>query len=107
MKEWNKENRIVICMGSSCFSRGNSLNLELIREHLRQAGISARVELSGQLCQERCSEGPNLMINGRLCTGISRLTLPLSLEEHLASPAGPRQAPGAGTEADSFQDGRS
>jgi NADH:ubiquinone oxidoreductase subunit E len=55
---------IQICMGSSCFSRGNQHNLAVIREFLRERGIAANVVLRGGLCFGRCSRGPHLVIDG-------------------------------------------
>lgn len=55
---------VSICMGSSCFSRGSKTNLDVIREYLALKGVEDRVELSGSLCQGKCSEGPNLVIDG-------------------------------------------
>jgi NADH:ubiquinone oxidoreductase subunit E len=56
---------IVICMGSSCFSRGNAKNLGLIQDYLQSNGHQAAVKLVGHLCQSLCKEGPNLVINGQ------------------------------------------
>lgn len=55
----------MICMGSSCFSRGNNRNIEVIQNHLRSAPLPAGVELTGHLCQGHCKDGPNLTINGQ------------------------------------------
>jgi NADH:ubiquinone oxidoreductase subunit E len=55
---------IEICLGSSCFSRGNAGNLRLIQEYLASHGLAARVVVNGHLCEEQCSQGPNLTIDG-------------------------------------------
>jgi len=55
---------IVICLGSSCFARGNSQNLAIIEEFIQNRGLEASVRLSGKLCQDECRQGPNLMIAG-------------------------------------------
>lgn len=55
---------IQICLGSSCFSRGNSQNLLVLREFLAARGIAARVATVGHLCEEQCSQGPNIAIDG-------------------------------------------
>ena len=54
---------IKICMGSSCFSRGNKDNLEIIRDYLNHNSITAKIYLTGNLCQGMCNKGPNLFIN--------------------------------------------
>jgi NADH:ubiquinone oxidoreductase subunit E len=56
---------IAICMGSSCFSRGNAKNLGLIQDYLQSNGRQADVKLVGHLCQSVCTEGPNLVVNGQ------------------------------------------
>lgn len=57
--------KIVVCLGSSCFSRGNENIVQVIERYLIQNGLEDEVdvELSGTLCRERCSEGPNVMID--------------------------------------------
>jgi NADH:ubiquinone oxidoreductase subunit E len=57
---------ITICMGSSCFSRGNNRNIEVIQEHLKTSKVPPGVELSGHLCQGQCKLGPNVTINGKM-----------------------------------------
>ncbi|MGE5354218.1 MAG: (2Fe-2S) ferredoxin domain-containing protein [Acidobacteriota bacterium] len=65
-QEENIQNSIVICMGSSCFSRGNNKNLEVIKEFLRANNLNLKVEISGNLCEDKCNKGPNVRINGKL-----------------------------------------
>jgi NADH:ubiquinone oxidoreductase subunit E len=57
--------RIEICMGSSCFSRGNNRNIEVVQGCLARLGSEAHVELAGHLCQGHCKLGPNLSIDGK------------------------------------------
>ena len=49
---------IVICMGSSCFARGNKRNLKII------AGHRSDCTLTGRGCVGKCRTGPNLSIDG-------------------------------------------
>lgn len=64
------ETIITICMGSSCFSRGNNSNIEIIERFLRERNLSARVEIRGCLCEGHCKDGPNIKINNELLQGI-------------------------------------
>ncbi len=57
---------IVICLGSSCFARGNSENLEILNKYVQRHGFNARLRLTGHLCQDECKQGPNVMIGGEL-----------------------------------------
>ena len=61
---------ITICMGSSCFSRGNNINAESIERFLEENKLSGKVEVRGCLCEGHCKEGPNIRINGELLQGI-------------------------------------
>ncbi len=60
--------KIVICLGSSCFARGNEENIRVVEAYLKENSYEddVDVELSGTLCQGRCAEGPNVVIDGRL-----------------------------------------
>ncbi len=54
---------IRICMGSSCYSRGNKRSLEIIQHYMQENQIEANVELCGCLCEGQCTSGPNITIN--------------------------------------------
>lgn len=61
---------IAICMGSSCYARGNARNAEVIQRWLTREGAAARVEFTGTLCEGLCREGPNLRIGKRVYRGV-------------------------------------
>lgn len=63
---------IQICMGSSCFSRGNREALEMIQRYLREHALEEEVILRGSHCFSNCSEGPNLKVAGKVYTHVSR-----------------------------------
>lgn len=56
---------IEICLGSSCFSRGNRDVVKLIKEYLKKNHLDDKVMLRGARCMNRCSEGPFIIINGK------------------------------------------
>jgi len=64
------KNQIIICMGSSCYSRGNRLNLELIKAWLKERNIEAEVGFKGQLCSNLCNKGPVITINEHVYTDV-------------------------------------
>ena len=74
---------IVICMGSSCFARGNAENLRLLQEYLKRNRLQVSVQVRGQLCRENCKRGPNLTIGDRLFTGVSPQSLATLLDSEL------------------------
>lgn len=66
---------IVVCMGSSCYARGNIYTVEHIQSWLARHGLLASVELSGSLCGGRCKEGPVIIINGKVYTNVMPETI--------------------------------
>ena len=55
---------IEICMGSSCFSRGNDRNLAAIQGFLHDQGLTADVRVCGCLCLDACADGPHITVAG-------------------------------------------
>lgn len=76
---------IVVCLGSSCFARGNSEHLAIINQHVKSRGLNASVRLTGRLCQDECKQGPNLTIDGEFHHGVTTDRLRELLQE-LGSP---------------------
>ena len=67
---------IVICMGSSCFARGNARNVELAEEFLdKHPEVNASVDLRGGLCCDRCAEGPNVIIDDVVHTRVDEAAM--------------------------------
>jgi NADH:ubiquinone oxidoreductase subunit E len=67
--------QITICMGSSCFSRGNNRNIEVIQNYLNEKQLTPRVELTGHLCEGHCRVGPNITINGQMHHEVNPVTI--------------------------------
>ncbi len=59
------KHEIKVCMGSSCFARGNLENLNYIENYLKNNNLEADVELIGALCEEKCALGPHIYIDGK------------------------------------------
>ena len=57
---------IKICMGSSCFARGNADNLNFIENYIKENNIEAEIELYGTRCENICDKGPNIIINDKI-----------------------------------------
>ena len=77
------ENSIKICMGSSCYSRGNQENLERIERYLNERQIDCRVDLRGSRCEGLCSDGPIVEINDRIHGGMHANTIDQLLDQQL------------------------
>lgn len=66
MSSSNDPIEIVVCYGTSCFARGNSENLGILKSFMEKSGINTSLRMTGKLCQGKCIQGPNLMIRGKL-----------------------------------------
>ncbi len=75
---------IVICMGSSCFARGNRKHLELIERFLERRNLRDEVVVEGSHCEEHCAEGPNIRIDGHLYQHMDAGMLLDVLESHFS-----------------------
>lgn len=62
---------VKICMGSSCFSRGNKENLEIIKDFLNENNIDSEISLIGNLCEGKCKTGPNIFLNDKLYQNVT------------------------------------
>ncbi len=65
------DHTITICMGSSCFSRGNKEILDIVKRFLNEYNLSAQVFFRGELCTGLCENGPVLKIDDELFTKIN------------------------------------
>lgn len=54
---------VSVCMGSSCYPRGNRRILQQLKEMVIAEHLENQVQLSGHLCTGRCAEGPVVIIN--------------------------------------------
>ncbi len=62
---------ITVCMGSSCFSRGNASNAEAVQTLIERMGITSNTEVRGCLCEGKCKNGPNVRINDTLYSNVT------------------------------------
>lgn len=85
--------QIKICLGSSCFSRGNNVHLEIIRKYITDNALEAEIKFSGHLCEELCSNGPILRIDDKVYKEVSLSSLYRILEEEFASRPQSNQSP--------------
>ncbi len=79
-KEDSMKTNIKICMGSSCFARGNNKNLEIIEKYIYDNKLNAQVELEGFCCEGKCQSGPNLKIDDKCYTQVTKEKLKTILE---------------------------
>ena len=72
---------IKICMGSACFAKGNQENLEYIKEFIETNGLDAKIQITGSLCENKCSVGPRIYIYDVEHIQVTRAELIKLLEE--------------------------
>ncbi len=78
--------QIRICLGSSCYSRGNNIHLEVIRKYITENQLEAEISFSGYLCEELCSSGPILRIDDKIYTEVTLSGLYRILQEEFPIP---------------------
>ena len=63
---------VKVCMGSACFAKGNLDNLEFIKEYIQENNLEANISIVGTLCEDKCSEGPRIIINEKEYTNVTK-----------------------------------
>jgi NADH:ubiquinone oxidoreductase subunit E len=61
-----KKKDVIICLGSSCFARGNKQLVKVINDYLRDRNLLNEVRFHGERCFGQCAVGPSLKIDGML-----------------------------------------
>ena len=74
-----------ICMGSSCFSRGNREVVNYIRDYLKRNHLEDKIVFKGARCMNLCSNGPNLRINDRIIEGVTLSKIDAILEKEIGN----------------------
>lgn len=77
----NNKMKIIICLGSSCYNRGNQHVLEVIKKYLSENNLKEKVDFRGQLCSGNCAHGPVLHINDKTYKEIDENTAIRLLDE--------------------------
>ena len=69
--------QITICMGSSCFARGNEKTVEACESFLAERGLKDEVDvdLGASLCTGHCAEGPVVVVDGKVYTHVDPLVM--------------------------------
>ena len=64
--------KIVICMGSSCFARGNEKTVEACESFMAERGLKDEVDvdLGASLCTGNCADGPIVVVDGEKHTHV-------------------------------------
>ena len=71
----NNKTEVVICLGSSCFARGNKATLKIIEKYIKENNLHDRVFFHGGHCFGKCTEGPVVKIDDIIHTGVTELSI--------------------------------
>ncbi len=53
---------VVICLGSSCFARGNKQLVQIVKKYLDDHNLMHKLKFRGKHCFGNCEHGPSMMI---------------------------------------------
>ena len=73
-----------ICLGSSCFSRGNKDVVMFIKDYIRKNHLEDKFIFKGARCMGHCSDGPNIKINEEVNEGVNLSVIESILEREVA-----------------------
>jgi NADH:ubiquinone oxidoreductase subunit E len=68
-----EKTELIVCLGSSCFARGNKKIIHAIQSYIENNNLSDRVVLRGGHCFGQCTKGPVLKINNRFFENVNHL----------------------------------
>lgn len=74
---------IRMCMGSSCYSRGNFEFVEVVHRYINKHELADMVDFRGQLCTRNCNEGPVIEIEGRIFPVVNEVMTEKLLDEQV------------------------
>jgi NADH:ubiquinone oxidoreductase subunit E len=76
-----KKKEVVICLGSSCFARGNKQLVKMVNDYLRDHNLMNEVRFHGERCFGQCAAGPSLKLDGILKERLEEDTVIAILDE--------------------------
>jgi NADH:ubiquinone oxidoreductase subunit E len=79
-----KKIQITLCLGSSCFARGNQEIIQIINKYIEKKNIGDKVEFKGDHCFSNCSDGPNMFVGTILYQQVDKQNLHEILDKALA-----------------------
>jgi len=75
--------KITVCMGSSCFGKGNHSTAEAVTQFIEEHKLEDKIEVAGCLCSGNCAKGPNVMVNDKLISGVSEQSIGAVIAQEL------------------------
>lgn len=78
------EHEITICLGSSCFSRGNKQTLHSIKNYLEKNHLTENVFFHGAHCYGNCDKGPVMKVDDQIFEHVSEPRAVAILDEYFS-----------------------
>ena len=66
---------VVICLGSSCFARGNKKLLKIIQTYIKENQLEGKIIFKGNHCFGNCNKGPVLKIDENIYEQLNEVKL--------------------------------
>lgn len=60
-----QKKEVIICLGSSCFARGNKHMVQEVKRFVDEHNIAHKINFKGKHCFGNCENGPCVQIDGR------------------------------------------
>jgi len=76
-----KKKEVVICLGSSCFARGNKHLVKIVNDYLRDRNLLNDVRFHGERCFGQCAVGPSLKLDGIIMEKLNEESIIKLLDE--------------------------
>ena len=79
-----EKKELVICLGSSCFARGNKQMVHIVKKYLDDHQLTHKVNFKGKHCFGNCEHGPGFMVNDNRYNQVDKDKIINILEEELS-----------------------
>jgi NADH:ubiquinone oxidoreductase subunit E len=76
-----EKKEVIICLGSSCYSRGNAKTLETVKAYLKKNNLEDQTKFRGKLCSNNCNHGPVLFIDDKKFLNVNEIDILKILDE--------------------------
>jgi NADH:ubiquinone oxidoreductase subunit E len=80
-----QKKEIVICLGSSCFARGNKQLVKIVNDYLRDRNLLNEVRFHGERCFGQCAVGPSLKLDGIMKESLDEESIVVILDDFFES----------------------
>lgn len=73
--------KLIICMGSSCYSKGSSNIIKAVEAFMKSGDSKIEIEMSGCLCMECCTNGPVVKIGDKIYENVTEYSIISTLKQ--------------------------